>query len=231
MTENQTKSLQVFYDEDYYGGISFAEASTRHLRPNKKRELDFYKSLYTPKSGEKLLDIGCGTGDYLVTVEETRAELWGIDISNNAAEVAKRRLKRPEKILCQSADPLPFRDGEFDAVTSFGSIEHIPNLDSILSEIHRVLKKGGHAILMVPNLYYYQFIWKTLRKGTGPVRHQLCEQLYSFGEWKNLIEKAGFKILRLRRHNKFNKPLLMWLRELLIPFYLSNHFAFVCTKV
>jgi SAM-dependent methyltransferase len=225
--KNQSKAN--FYDTHYYGAPN-ARNTSKPLNANELREVNFYKSLYLPKKGERVLDVGCGTGNYLRSVESCEADLWGVDISKHCTDIAKAFLKKPEQILCGDALPLPFPDNHFDVVVTFGSAEHFEDVTVIFKEMHRVLRSGGHAVIMVPNMYYYKFVWETFRSGQGPVCHQSPEHLYAFQEWKRFIEGAGFVILKRARHNKFNKPKIDWLRSRLIPFYFSNHFAFVCTK-
>jgi len=218
-----------FYDKFYYKKLNFnSQADT--LSPSVIRQNKFYKRLVCPKPGKKLLDVGCGTGTFLKALKESGLDLWGIDISKNASEFAKKRVRKSEQIICIDTNVLPFNDDEFDYLTAWGVIEHYPSIPQILKEVKRVVKKGGKIAIATPNIYYYKFIWETLRKGSGSVKHQEIEALYSFKEWKDLIENAGLSILTITRHNKFNKPIVSWLRNFLIPFYLSNHFVFICTK-
>ncbi len=219
-----------FYDTVYYGKTD-EDITKKKIRKDLVRENTFYKNILCPQAGTKLLDLGCGGGIYLKMLADTDAELWGIDISENAVSIARQRMKKPDQIICADADPLPFDSDEFDYVSAWGTVEHFISVSSILKEIKRVLKPGGKAVISVPNVYYYKYIWDTLRKGTGPVKHQEPEVLYSFREWKGIIEKAGLEVIRKFRHNKFVQPRFMiWLRSIFIPFYLSNHFIFVCTK-
>ena len=222
MTEN-------FYDKVYFGK---ADGEIKKIPDNLVRENTFYKKLLCPVTGTKLLDVGCGCGNYLAMLSDTGADLWGIDISEHAVSLARRRLNKPDRIMCANADPLPFSDGEFDYVTAWGVIEHFPNILSILKEIHRVTKDSGTIGISVPNVYYYKFVWDTIRKGSGPVKHQEIEVLYSFKEWKDLIESVGLVVVKTACHNKFHRPLFsIWVRNIIIPFYLSNHFVFVCKKL
>jgi len=218
-----------FYDESYYGKLG-ADTRVERRAAVKSPEQKFLESVFCPQAGKKLLDIGCGPGIILGMLEEAGIDLWGIDISKNATEIAKKRVSKPEQIICATADPLPFDDNEFDYAIAWGTIEHFPSIPSILNDIKRVIKESGQAVIMVPNAYYYKFILDTMRKGSGPVKLQEIEALYSFKEWKDLINAAGLSVSKTARHNKFNKPGLIWLRNILIPFYLSHHFVFVCTK-
>ena len=219
-----------FYDQHYYKNLR-GNLPEKEPHPGQRRQIRFFKQILCPKENEKLLDLGCGTGDYLSALSDSKADLWGIDISELATAVAKKKVIRPNQILCADALPLPFESNTFDHVTAWGVIEHFPNIPKIIGEIRRVLKADGTSAIMVPNYYYFQFIWDTIRKGSGPVKHQEVETLYSFAEWRTVIEKEGLKIVNVNSHNKFNKsPAAIWLRNKLIPFYLSNHFIFICKK-
>lgn len=219
-----------FYDRQYYKGLK-DKAGTKKTSPAKKKEIEFFKKIICPRPGEKILDLGCGTGNYLEGIKNTGADLWGIDISFKAVAVAKAKVLKAKQILCGDACPLPFPDTQFDCVTAWGVIEHFSDIAKIIVEVKRVVKPNGTVIIMVPNVYYYKFIWDTLRKGSGPVKHQEIEKLYSYREWKVLIESQGLKVTSTFCHNKFNKSkIIIWLRNKTIPFYFSNHFIFVCRK-
>ncbi len=220
-----------FYDDVYYNQGSNARCKRRKGSINPKNmESGFIKNLFHPKPGTRHLDIGCGTGDYLASINDKDIDLWGIDISKIATTLAREKVAIPEQVICADADPLPFNDEEFDSITAWGVIEHFRSVDSIIQEIARVLKAKGMAVIMVPNVYYYKFMWDALRKGKGPARHQEIEYLYAFKEWIDLLEKNGLGVIKSKRHNKFNKPQIAWLRKI-IPFYLSNHFIFFCKKL
>lgn len=67
-----------FYDRVYYKSVS--GNGRKQLCPAKFREVNFFKSLIYPECGKKLLDIGCGTGIFLKSIEKSEIDLWGIDI-------------------------------------------------------------------------------------------------------------------------------------------------------
>lgn len=218
-----------FYDDVYYRAKGNSTKFSNDVLTAKDREIDFFNRIFRPQEGTALLGLGCGSGDYLGSLKDRNIDVWGIDISEIATMSARKKVRKPEQIICANAEKLPFEDKKFNYVTAWGVVEHFECLKSILGEIHRVLHPKGTAVIMVPNLFYYKFIWDALRKGAGPVRHQKVERLYAFQEWKTKIEACGFEIYRIERHNKFNKAKLSWIRKM-IPFYLSNHFVFFCKK-
>lgn len=218
-----------FYDSHYYDGI--AVGKNPRLASYANKQVRFLRGLISLENQKKLLDLGCGAGNFLESLKDTEIDLWGIDISKKATDLAKARVKRSGQIICKNAQNLPFDDCEFDCLTAWGTVEHFPDTLLILEEIKRVVKKDAIVFIMVPNSYYYKFIWDTLRKGSGPQRHQEIEFLYSCAEWKGLIEESGLSVVNILRHNKFNKSsLVIWLRNIIVPFYFSNHFIFVCKK-
>lgn len=97
------------------------------------------------KDGEKVLDIGVGTGRLLRGVP--RAKRYGIDVSLNYLE----RLSDSGIELCMgSVECLPYPDGFFDVVACTDVLEHVFDLNAAISEIVRVLKPHGIFILRVP---------------------------------------------------------------------------------
>lgn len=102
---------------------------------------------------KKLLDIGCGNGEYTIAMcyHYGASELYGIDIGAEAIEVANRRgIKAIHHDLNNA--PYPFDDDMFDLVFAGEIIEHLMSPDGLLEEIKRVLKPGGYCVISTPNI-------------------------------------------------------------------------------
>ncbi len=101
----------------------------------------------------RILDIGCGEGDFCLKVQSEFAakEIVGIDISEKAVIRANERGVKALS-LNVSEDPIPFPEASFDAVFCGEVIEHLFDPDYLLDEVLRVLKKGGLFIITTPNL-------------------------------------------------------------------------------
>ena len=113
-----------------------------------------YKSLFSLVrlgNNQKVLDVGCGRGDFLSLVKEKGARPFGIDIDKEAIKTAKNRLKVDEiKVL--SWDKLG-EDGfwkGFDLITSFDVLEHVSSPNKFLSTVKTILKPGGLVCITVP---------------------------------------------------------------------------------
>ena len=140
----------------------------------------------------------------------------------------------------------PFPSSTFDYVTNLGSLEHFKDPFVGLSEMYRVLKPNGKAVILLPNSYYLvDIIWTVLRTGNPPSHEQQIERFATYREWQNQIENSHFQILEAYKYNFcFPKSVrdLQWYfqrpRKILnlmvapfIPFHLSYSFLFILSKV
>jgi SAM-dependent methyltransferase len=150
-----------------------------------------------------VLDLGCGDGFFAETVFGHLDT--GIDL--HAGEVG-RAVQRGayDKALVASATQMPFENGSFNTVISNCVIEHIPDIDAVMSEVYRVLKPGGRFITTVPselwdNDSFYQKIFKAVGFNQGAQWYNRVLNKVSVHYhvddreiWKNRIEKAGLKM-------------------------------------
>ena len=96
----------------------------------------------------RVLDVGCGDGR--LTAELTAAELTAADVSRVALERARPRLADTRLVELEPDTPLPFGDGSFDTVVAVETVEHVRDLQLLLSELRRVLAPGGTLALTTP---------------------------------------------------------------------------------
>lgn len=98
-----------------------------------------------PDKGERILDLGCSRGFYVRKVEEYTENVIGVDISESSLREAVTL-----KVRYGDVTSLDFEAGSFDKVYSLHTIEHIPDLRQFFSEMDRVLRPGGIAIIVYP---------------------------------------------------------------------------------
>ena len=110
------------------------------------------------RQARRLLDVGCGPGQFTVRAAEALpdAQVWGIDLAPTMIELARRHASvspAAARLHFEVADVahLPFPDAHFDAVLSSGSIKHWSDPLAGLREIHRVLAPGGRAFVIEMN--------------------------------------------------------------------------------
>lgn len=120
-----------------------------------------FNRYFTAKSfikGKRVLDIACGEGYGSKLLKEWGAiEVVGVDISEEAIDIAQTYFSgNGIEYIQHCAEELPFENDSFDIVISFETIEHVNSPDKYLSELSRVLKFGGIAIVSCPNDPYYR---------------------------------------------------------------------------
>lgn len=101
---------------------------------------------------KKVLEIGVGLGADHQMFYEAGADLYGVDLTARAIEHTKHRFKLnnyESKLFVQDAEALPFNNQTFDIVYSYGVLHHTPDTEKSISEVHRVLKNGGTARIMM----------------------------------------------------------------------------------
>ena len=126
-----------------------------------------------------VLDIGCGDGHYAAAAFSGGIDV-GIDVTWEIATEARRNGPY-ERVDVASGTALPYADASFYTVVSNCVIEHIPDIESLVQEVSRVLAPGGRFIFSVPDDYFTDmlFIVLTLKRLKLP---GLAER---YGRWWN----------------------------------------------
>jgi len=116
--------------------------------------------------GQKVLEVGCGSGIDAVEFAKYGAFVTAIDFSEVAVELTQKLAKEAGQkiaVVEASANRIPYKDNTFDCVYSFGVLHHIPEVEEVLSEIQRVLKPGGKVMAMLYHkdslLYAYSILY------------------------------------------------------------------------
>jgi ubiquinone/menaquinone biosynthesis C-methylase UbiE len=105
--------------------------------------------------GQKLLDIGAGTGRFTTQMIEKDAQVTSLDISLSMLRYAKDILTTDSTLIQADATYLPFRAQSFDGCISVNVFSHIVNYKTTLREISRVLRPDGFLVFNFPNLLSY----------------------------------------------------------------------------
>lgn len=105
--------------------------------------------------GRKVLEVGVGAGTDFINWVRGGADATGVDLTEQGVALARERLALEglqAEVRVADAENLPFPDESFDLVYSWGVLHHSPNTARAVREVHRVLRKGGTARVMV---YHY----------------------------------------------------------------------------
>lgn len=147
---------------------------------------------FNMQTGKKVLEVGVGLGADHQMFAQSGAELYGCDLTERAIERTAKRfelLNLKSNLQVADAENLPFNDQSFDLVYSWGVIHHSPNTKKAAEEIHRVLKSGGQARVMIyykksliGYMLWFRYAFMRLRPFTS------LDYIYS-----NFLESPGTK--------------------------------------
>jgi len=154
----------------------------RPIYPIMARELDL-------QPDDDLLDVGCGAAGLLEGEAAHVRHVTGLDASQIQVGLGRRRLAEriaagTAEIVLGDAAALPWEEGRFSVVTAYGCVEFVPDPLKALSEMYRVLRPGGRAVL-------------TLGLSTDDASASGTKNALGFPRWteadaRRLLEEAGF---------------------------------------
>lgn len=165
-----------------------------------RRRVNFFSDYAKIDAGSRILEIGCGTGEYTRYLVETGAEIHAVDISAKMIRLAQRKCPFCNvKFKVADMRSLPHVDGYFDAVVGNAILHHVTNPKSVFDEIRRVLKKDGRIAFAEPNMLNPQIALQKnigfLKKVTGDTSDETA-----FFRWHmaKILKKEGFENIEIR---------------------------------
>ncbi|HZR57825.1 MAG TPA: class I SAM-dependent methyltransferase [Terriglobales bacterium] len=194
------EELGSLYPTDYY---SYQDNSRRSRWKDLLRTaLHFHVQTLDPKfpAPGKMLDLGCGSGWFMLTMQAQGWETHGVEISAAAAELGHK--SSGLNIFSGTLDQANYPSEFFDYVRSNHSFEHISCPSGTLNEIHRILKPGGKVLIGVPNIdslnaKLFQQYWWYLGAPVHPFN-------YSAQTLSRLLQKHQFNIQQINYNSDFS---------------------------
>jgi len=174
-----------------------------------------------PRTSTSLIDIACGTGDQLfaaLTARPNLKKVYGLDLANQMIDIARAKSQRKgfsHKVswIHGSATQIPATDETLDTATLSFGIRNIPDPEAALTEIHRVLKKGGKLIILefsiprrkilrILHFIHIRFVLPMLGKiitGRASPYLYLAKTIQDFpygAKFRRILEETGFQSVR-----------------------------------
>jgi ubiquinone/menaquinone biosynthesis C-methylase UbiE len=164
-------------------------------------------------TGTRLLDCGCGAGEYVVALRRLGVEAFGVEFQEEKVVRARELGVPSDWILRGDLEQLPYADQSFDAALLNEVLEHVPDERKALGEVWRVLGPGGALIVLSPNrLFPFETHGVSLRRSgralppSTPlipyVPLPLGRKLFHYWarnywprELANLVISAGFRVV------------------------------------
>ena len=148
---------------------------------------------YSARPGEKMLDVGCGSGLSLLEAKAMGVDAWGVEADPNAQRFADQLGLRIHQGGLQD---VPFADTSFDLVVLNQVIEHIPEPDKALQIIRQRLAADGRVVLVFPNV---NSLWCKL-SGLRWINWHIPYHLHHFTleTFTRMAERCDFRVVRSR---------------------------------
>jgi ubiquinone/menaquinone biosynthesis C-methylase UbiE len=195
--QNLIERIAVYWDEHIHDlSITTYPVGTREffqqLDEYRYDKLNYLLRLidFSSYRGKDVLEVGCGAGIDLVRFARAGAKVTGIDLSKMAIDLAYKNFEQREQnadLRVMNGERMHFADNTFDVVYAHGVLQYTADTKKMIAEIHRVLKPGGEAIMMV----YNKHSWLNLMRNVTnvPLEHEDAPVLkkFSASELKQLL--------------------------------------------
>lgn len=212
--------LKVVYGEGVRPHTDYPSKLVKHLFDS-----------FNMEPGMKILEPGCGRGEFLKEFKNLGMEAVGLDMSEESRELLSKEDIKFILSNVEADDRLPFPDDSFDVIYNKSFMEHLEHPDVFLIEAQRILKPGGLILCLIPDwesnyiTYYDDFTHKTpFTKTSLEDIYKICDfesiEVIKFRQlpivWKypylNYFCAAISPLIPVRTKNKF----LRWSRELML---------------
>jgi ubiquinone/menaquinone biosynthesis C-methylase UbiE len=171
------------------------------------------------RDGDRLLDVGCGTGRHVINACRRRCVVVGLDRDLWELRALKflgfclgmeGKLRARAGVAQGDALHLPFADGSVDRIICTEVFEHVPDDALLLSELARVLRPGGTIGISVPDARSEWLVWRLASVQRVPPGEHV--RLYRRGQMERLLRSHGFEVYARRfRHSLETLYWLLWL--------------------
>jgi 2-polyprenyl-3-methyl-5-hydroxy-6-metoxy-1,4-benzoquinol methylase len=168
-----------------------------------KRDAEF-RFLPKPPGGQRLLDIGCGNGDFLANARDAGWDAVGIDADPEAVAIARQR---GLDVRTGSIELFAGETGCFDAITLSHVLEHLHDPGQMIRAVHRLLKPGGVLFVDTPNIQSGGARrWGRNWRGLESPRHLV---IFSMAGLVGMLKSAGFEQVEARRRTAVRRSIYL----------------------
>jgi len=153
---------------------------------------------------KSILDIGCASGWFLNQIllkNNNIQKAIGVDLYNPAIIFGKKKYKHI-KFINADIHKIPLKPNSIDLILCCEVLEHVSDPRKVLSEMKRIVRKKGNAIIEMDtgNLIFH-LVWWIWKKGKGRVWNNSHIQVFNKEKLTKMIKQAGFKIINQKIFN------------------------------
>jgi ubiquinone/menaquinone biosynthesis C-methylase UbiE len=180
---------------DFFSQLS-GSWDDRHTEPGEQERLRYFSSHFQLRPGERVLDVGCGSGRLIPIVCEQigpHGSLVELDFAPGMLELGRNKANgNTVTFVAGDAHSLPLADRDFDKVIALALLPHLDNKAAALKEFHRVLKPGG--MLVIAHQMGREALDRLHGESSEPVRHDRLPESHVLN---GLLAAAGFAVIKI----------------------------------
>jgi 2-polyprenyl-3-methyl-5-hydroxy-6-metoxy-1,4-benzoquinol methylase len=208
----ELEEVRALYPDEYYGepGTKFQSLIESLVRLVGTRHIGFLSRDLAP--GARVLDVGCGRGVLLGALADLGCEVYGVEISPEAARGAD---PRAEIRIAPTLADAGFEASHLDEVIIWHVFEHMNDPRGTLEEVFRILEPGGRLVIAVPNFESAQARWT----GAAWFHLDLPRHLYHFpvSALREMLMQTGFEVIS-EHHFSLRQNPFGWVQSVLNRF-------------
>jgi SAM-dependent methyltransferase len=195
-----SSEIEAWFDDEregyfdlYYGERPTQETAQEEYSYRELAKQHGFNWLPADRSFNQALGIGSATGSELDPVLDRCQSVTVLEPSGGFA-TTHRRGKPVHYVQPQSSGLMPFEDQSFDLIVCFSVLHHVPNVSTVLKEMCRVLKPGGHVLLREPTCSMGD--WRQPRPGLTKRERGIPLQVF-----RRMVDNAGLRVVAETRCN------------------------------
>ncbi|MFO7603003.1 MAG: class I SAM-dependent methyltransferase, partial [Gammaproteobacteria bacterium] len=228
--------LNQYYAEYYTGGETSADIDAGQQRTNLIKLRAIEKFIKQPG---RVLDFGCGNGNFIRTAQEKGWQVTGYDVDCDAMQHVASRYA--VEVGCGNLHDLDWPEKQFDLIHAHHVVEHLKTPVADLQRLNRWLKPGGHFYIGVPNIHAASSRLKFFLEKIGLRRKNIGKYYdsdhhvfyYTPTSLTHLLETCGFEVLMVMNGNKSHvsdSPLVQFFTYYLMNYVYSSSAFFVIAR-
>ena len=197
----QEKAYHDFMAEKYYENLEDLNASIQRARLPIYRKVIGEFPRYRDRN--RLLDIGCGLGNFIRLAHDSGWRVWGIDPSRKACLEAE---KIPgAHIFCQTIEQADFPENYFDVITLWNVVDYLLNPLQAIKKVRSWLRPGGLLLIRTPNASFHYLFYRVFQRVHGLLGKLGVKDPTTFARVnfeistaEHMLRMAGFSHVRIR---------------------------------
>lgn len=201
-TGSYSEFIREYYNREFFKGSSNRAGYCDYEgdRAAEEKNMQTYlRGIKRFQTGGTLLDIGCATGLFMLQAQKQGFDVYGIDVSDYATRIAKRRFGK--KIKASPVEKARYPENFFDAVTLFDVVEHVQDPRRILTKLHRFLQPDGILVINTGDA------GSQLARFQGKDWHFFIppQHFYNFSRdtLTALLTQSGYQVVRVEKKGKW----------------------------